>query len=72
MILFFSTFIGVGGLVGGFFVTTIYRAGRVQGLYTAERSVARLGTAAVAVLGVWITVFFAYGITIWMRHAFTL
>jgi transcriptional regulator with XRE-family HTH domain len=72
MVLFFSTFIGVGGLVGGFFLTTIYRAGRVQGLYTAERSVARLGTAAVVVLGVWITVFFAYGITIWMRNAFTL
>jgi hypothetical protein len=72
MVLFFSTFIGVGGLVGGFFLTTIYRAGRVQGLYTAERGVARLGTAAVAVLGVWITVFFAYGITIWMRNAFTL
>lgn len=72
MMLFFSTFIGVGGLVGGFFLTAIYRAGRVQGLYTADRNVARLGTAAVVVLGVWITVFFAYGITIWMRHAFAL
>lgn len=72
MVLFFSTFIGVGGLVGGFFLMTIYRAGRVQGLYTADKTVARMGTAAVVVLGIWITVFFAYGIAIWMRNAFTL
>lgn len=72
MVLFFSTFVGVGGLVGGFFLMTIYRAGKVQGLYTADKTVARMGTAAVTVLGVWITVFFAYGIAIWMRNAFTL
>lgn len=72
MVLFFSTFIGVGGLVGGFFLLTIYRAGRVQGLYTADRTVARMGTAAVVVLSLWITIFFAYGIAIWMRNAFAL
>lgn len=69
-LLFFSTFIGVGGLVGGFYLTLLYRSGRVQGLYTAERSVARLGTAAVAILGIWIAVFFAYGIAIWVRNSF--
>jgi hypothetical protein len=69
--LFFLTLLGVGGLVGGFFVTTLYQAGRVQGEYTASRTVARLGTAAVAVLALWIAVFFAYGITIWLRHAFS-
>lgn len=71
-ILFFLTLLGVGGLVGGFFITLIYRAGRVQGVYTATPAVARLGTAAVAVLGIWLAVFFAYGIAIWMRHAFSL
>jgi hypothetical protein len=70
--LFFLTLAGVGGLVGGFFIATLYQAGRVQGVYTASRSVSRLGTAAVAVLALWIAVFFAYGITIWVRHAFTL
>jgi len=69
-LLFFSTFIGVGGLVGGFYLTLLYRSGRVQGLYTAERSVARLGTAAVAILGIWIAVFFAYGIAIFVRNSF--
>lgn len=72
MVLFFSTFVGVGGMVGGFFLVTIYRAGRVQGLYTADKTVARMGTAAVAVLGLWIAIFFAYGIAIWMRNAFAL
>lgn len=70
--LFFLTLLGVGGLVGGFFITLIYRAGRVQGMYTATPAVARLGTAAVVVLGVWLAVFFAYGIAIWMRHAFAI
>jgi hypothetical protein len=69
-LLFFSTFIGVGGLVGGFYLTLLYRSGRVQGLYTADRSVARLGTGAVAILGLWIAVFFAYGIVIWVRNSF--
>lgn len=69
-LLFFSTLAGVGGLVGGFYLTLLYRAGRVQGLYTAERGVARLGTGAVALLGLWIAVFFAYGIVIWVRNNF--
>ena len=59
----------MGGLVGGFYLNVLYRSGRVQGVYTAERSVARLGTAAVAVLAVWIAVFFAYGIVIWLRNS---
>jgi hypothetical protein len=69
-LLFFATLLGVGGLVGGFYLTLLYRAGRVQGLYTAERSVARLGNAAVAILAVWIAVFFIYGIAIWVRNSF--
>jgi len=69
-LLFFSTFIGVGGLVGGFYLTLLYRSGRVQGLYTAERTVARLGSGAVFILGLWIAVFFVYGIVIWVRNSF--
>lgn len=69
-LLFFSTFIGVGGLVGGFYLTLLYRSGRVQGLYTAERTVARLGSGAVFILGLWIAVFFTYGVVIWVRNSF--
>ena len=70
LLLFFSTLAGVGGLVGGFYLTLLYRAGRVQGVYAADRTVARLGNAAVAVLAAWIAVFFAYGIVIWLRNSF--
>ena len=68
--LFFLTLMGIGGLVGGFYLTVLYRAGGVQGVYTADRSVARMGSAAVAVLALWIAVFFAYGIVIFMRNSF--
>jgi hypothetical protein len=71
-LLFFSTLLGVGGLVGGFFVALLYKAGKTPGIYTADRTMARLGTAAVVVLAFWIAAFFGYGITIWMRNAFAL
>jgi hypothetical protein len=67
-ILFFATLLGVGGLVGGFYLTLLYRAGRVQGEYTADRFVARLGNGAVWILALWIAVFFIYGISIWLRN----
>jgi hypothetical protein len=69
-LLFFSTLIGIGGIVGGFYLTLMYRSGRVQGLYTAERSVARLGTASIAILALWTAVFLIYGIVIWLSNNF--
>lgn len=70
MLLFFSTITGVGGLVGGFYLTLLYRAGQASGKYTADALVDRLGTGAIAVLGLWIVVFFVYGITIWLGNSF--
>ncbi len=69
-LLFFSTLIGIGGIVGGFYLTLMYRAGRVQGLYTADRSVDRLGTMAVGILALWTAVFLVYGIVIWLNNNF--
>jgi hypothetical protein len=66
--LFFSTFIVVGGLVGGFYLSMLYKAGRVVGEYQADKTVARLGTGAVAILVVWIAVFFAVGIWTWLGN----
>jgi hypothetical protein len=68
--LFFLTLLGVGGLVGGFYLTLLYQSGRVNGLYTADRTVSRLGSSAVVILAIWIAVFFAYGIVIWVRNSF--
>jgi hypothetical protein len=70
MFLFFSTLIGVGGLVGGYYLTLIFRAGRTPGMYVASGNVDRLGTAAVVVLALWIAVFFVYGIVIWLGNTF--
>ncbi len=69
LLLFFATFIGVGGLVGGYYLALLYNAGKVAGQYEANGTVARLGTGAVAVLAVWIAVFMAYGATIYIRNA---
>lgn len=70
LILFFSTFIGIGGLVGGFYLALLYKAGQTEGRYQANGTISNLGTGAVAVLALWIAVFFVYGITIWVRYSF--
>ena len=66
--LFFLTLAGVGGLVGGFYLALLYRAGRVAGVYVADARIARLGTLAIAVLGLWMATFFAYGIVIFLHR----
>lgn len=72
LLLFFSTLAGVGGLVGGYFLTLLYQAGRSPGVYTASPTVDRLGTSALAVLIIWIAVFFTYGTVIWVHNNFLL
>lgn len=69
LVLFSATLLGVGGLVGGFYLSMLYRAGRVQGVYQAEPGIARMGNGALAVLGAWITVFFVYGIVIFLHNS---
>ena len=68
--LFALTLLGVGGFVGGFYLRLLYQAGLSVGVYTADKFTARLGTAAVGVLIVWIMVFFAYGINIYIGNVF--
>ena len=70
MSLFLLTLVGVGGLVGGYYLRLLYRAGLSTGTYTADRFTARLGTAAVAVMALWLIVFFAYGINIYVGNMF--
>ena len=64
----FRDILGVGGLVGGYYLTLLYQSGKVAGQYEAKGAVARLGTGAVAVLALWIAVFFAYGAAIYIRN----
>ncbi|CAG9200670.1 conserved membrane hypothetical protein [Paraburkholderia tropica] len=70
MLLFFLTLAGIGGVVGGFYLTLLYRSGRVAGRYTAEPLVRYLARGALSVLGVWITAFLAYGVVISLRDSF--
>ena len=70
LLLFLTTLMGVGGLVGGYFLSLLYQAGRTEGVYEATPNTARLGTAAVYVLIVWVMVFFAYGIAIYLNNTF--
>ncbi|WP_024881971.1 hypothetical protein [Methylosinus sp. LW3] len=69
-ILFATTLLGVGGLVGGFYLTLCYQAGRVRDVYFPGANVARLSSAAVAVLIVWIATFFTYGAAVWVKNVF--
>ncbi|MBD3767715.1 MAG: hypothetical protein IE928_07145 [Gammaproteobacteria bacterium] len=66
--LFFLTLIGVGGLVAGFYLTMLYKSGKTVGLYTADSTVSRLGTAANVILILWIAIFFAVGIWTWLGN----
>lgn len=66
--LFFLTFIGVGGLVGGFFLTAIYKAGRTQGVYEASPTVNKLANSAIGIMIAWVGIFFMVGIFTWVSN----
>ncbi len=66
--LFLFTMIGVGGLMGGFIITLVYKAGRVQGAYQADAGVSKLGTGSLASTVIWVAAFLGVGIWIWLRN----
>ena len=67
-VLFLLTILGVGGLMGGFIITLVYKAGRVQGVYQADATVSRLGVGSVAATALWVFGFMAVGIWIWLSN----
>lgn len=67
-VLFLLTILGVGGLMGGFIITLVYKAGRVQGVYQADATVSRLGIGSVAATALWVFSFMAVGIWIWLSN----
>jgi hypothetical protein len=66
--LFLFTIIGVGGLMGGFIIALVYKAGRVQGPYQADATIARIGTGSVAATVIWVATFLGAGIWIWLSN----
>lgn len=67
MILFFLTLGGVGGVVGAFYLTVLYRSGRTDGRYFAEGWVRYFAGGALSVLGLWIATFLTYGLVTWSQ-----
>lgn len=60
-LLFFLTFAVLGGSAVAFSIAISWEAGKTCGVYTASPLVARLGTASLAALGVWIAQYFLFG-----------
>ncbi|MDD4931949.1 MAG: hypothetical protein PHO89_00580 [Methylacidiphilaceae bacterium] len=67
-LLFFTTFLGVGGIGLAFLLAMLWQAGRTEGTYVAGKTVARLSNYALAIVLIWIAVFFGVGITVWVRN----
>ncbi|MEW6133183.1 MAG: hypothetical protein AB1591_08475 [Pseudomonadota bacterium] len=60
-ILFFATFLIVGGIPLAFMLSLSWKAGQARGVYTAGPVIARLGAASVAVALLWVVQYFAFG-----------
>lgn len=46
----------------------LWRAGKREGPYVAGKSVARLADYALAIVLMWIAIFFGVGIFVWLRN----
>lgn len=60
-ILFFATFLIVGGIPLAFMISLSWQAGRAQGVYTAGPVITKLGVASVAVAALWVVQYFIAG-----------
>lgn len=61
VVMFLTTFVGVGFTAVGFMLTLVWKAGRTKGVYTADATVTKLANATVGVTIVWALVFLAWG-----------
>ncbi len=66
-ILFFSTFLIVGGSVLGYFLTVSWQAGQSTGIYTPSAKVEAIGKFAMIIVVLWMIHFFAVGFYVWMQ-----
>ncbi len=60
-IMFFATFIIVGGLVLGYLLTVAWKAGQTKGVYVPSGGVQTLGKLAVWSIAIWILQYFVAG-----------
>ncbi len=66
-LLFFGTFVIIGGLVLSYFLTVAWQAGQTDGVYTPSPAVTRLGNLSILLITLWIIHFFVLGLWVWLR-----
>jgi hypothetical protein len=70
VIMFLSTFVGVGFTAVGFMLTLAWKAGRTQGVYTADATVTKLANATVGITVIWAAAFLVWGILAVFKNLF--
>jgi len=66
-LMFFITFLVIGGGALAYMLTIAWKAGQTQGVYTPGPVLSRLGDVAIALIGLWIVQYFVMGLVTWLR-----
>jgi len=66
-VMFFSTFLVLGGVTLGYLITVAWQAGQTKGVYTPSAALNRLGSLSVGLLVLWTAVYFGVGFFVWAR-----
>ncbi len=65
-LLFFITFLVVGGGALAYMLTVSWKAGQTAGVYTPSPLVSRIGDVAIALIALWIVQYFVVGFYVWL------
>ncbi|MDD2893066.1 MAG: hypothetical protein PHF20_03960 [Halothiobacillaceae bacterium] len=65
-IMFFATFLIVGGGVLAYMLTVAWKAGQAEGVYTPGPIISRMGDIGIALIALWIVQYFAVGLYVWL------
>ncbi|MGC8732210.1 MAG: hypothetical protein ACP5RC_08125 [Halothiobacillaceae bacterium] len=65
-IMFFGTFLIVGGGALAYMVTVAWKAGQTAGVYTPSPFITRMGNIAIGLIALWIVQYFAVGFYTWL------
>ena len=66
-IMFFVTFLVIGGLTVTYIILVAWNAGQSKGIYTPTKTITRIGQAALWSIVLFMVQFFAIGFYVWMR-----
>lgn len=65
-IMFFVTFLVVGGAALAYMITVAWKAGQTQGVYTPSPAISRMGNIAIWLIALWIVQYFVIGFYVWL------